>query len=160
LGGLFLSVITLPLVLIFRGGISRNMFASANASNPQTANDNSAAAANQQGRPAPVKQSPAANFSGTYRQSFSTVRVKDNGGEFGTMNFTIKASSGQNQGEISGTARWTSETVAEYEEYIEAYQETCRLKFIFAGRTVTVEQTDGCRYYAGNNVSFDGKYRR
>jgi hypothetical protein len=160
LGGLFLSIILLSLVLLLRGGIRRNLFASANANNRQTSNNNSNTVASPQERPAPIKQSPAANFSGTYRQNFNTVRIKDNGGEFGTMNFTIKAFLGQNQGEISGTARWTSERVAEYEEYIEAYQETCQLKVTFYGRSVTIEQTDGCRYYAGNNVSFEGKYRR
>jgi uncharacterized protein YecT (DUF1311 family) len=68
--------------------------------------------------------------------------------------FALEAMSGGNSGEVSGQAKVEGNR-AWYED-----EQNCRLDFSLAGGKIKVQGNEGCQYYAGNGVHFDGEYAR
>jgi hypothetical protein len=79
------------------------------------------------------------------------------------FDFTLEASNGANQGEISGRA-----TVSGAKAFFDDRNSTekdaekvgCRLTFTHKGAYIDIEQTSECDSYAGNAVVFAGKYQK
>lgn len=77
--------------------------------------------------------------------------------------FDLQAFNGANEGAISGVAEIKgAKAFFDDRNSIEkdAPKEGCRLTFTHKGEFIEIEQTSECGYYAGNAVTFEGKYQK
>lgn len=94
------------------------------------------------------------SISGVYRSKIGQLKITD---DSKSLSFQIEVGMPGCVGDLSGKAKWISETVAEYQsKNNELY---CRLTFIFNGKRVTVKE-NGCEEAHGASCNFEGTYTR
>jgi formylglycine-generating enzyme required for sulfatase activity/tRNA A-37 threonylcarbamoyl transferase component Bud32 len=94
------------------------------------------------------------SISGVYRSKIGQLKITD---DSKSLSFQIEVGMPGCVGDLSGKAKWISETVAEYQsKNNELY---CRLTFIFNGKKVTVKE-NGCDEAHGASCNFEGTYTR
>ncbi|MFM2138919.1 MAG: hypothetical protein RJA57_1226 [Bacteroidota bacterium] len=72
------------------------------------------------------------------------------------LTFFIHFEKGECTGELKGDADIVSATTAEYRKD----GDPCKLRFIFSGGSVTLQEIEGCGSYRPLNCSFNGRYAR
>jgi hypothetical protein len=99
------------------------------------------------------------NFSDSFQPGKLIIKPLSNN----KFKFTLTASNGANQGEISGVAKVKgSKAFFDDRESTEkdAPKEGCLLTFTNKGASIAVKQNQKCSYYAGNAVYFEGDYAK
>jgi hypothetical protein len=99
------------------------------------------------------------NFSDSFQPGRLIIKPLANN----KFKFTLTASNGANQGEISGVAKVKgSKAFFDDRESTEkdASKEGCLLTFTNSGSGIAVKQSEKCSYYAGNAVYFEGNYAK
>jgi hypothetical protein len=107
----------------------------------------------------PIDTLPRKNkFSADYiRDKMNIVSIRDDR-KTGKLNFFIHfdRNNGDCNGELKGTASFTSATTAVYRQPGDA----CSLQFNFSASSVTLKELDACGAHRGVKCSFDGNFPR